>query len=520
MTDAQVDMFEVQLGSAILVQMRVRRQVVTVLVDAGIFASGYADEHVRDKLPEALDHFKPGNRRIDLIIGSHYDRDHLAGLVPIIRDASYDIGEVWLPPVRDDRPKPPGARSRARPLLADQFAASSDEIGRYLGAKQADCEFFASRTQVPSETGPDGQFADVVRADLSATAPEPRDTPVATDARAFFENHLRQAQASIEQAGGDLDSSVEVPGEAMAALLRVRGSLRPRSVRESIEGSAFSTPPDAGVAAANLAFLRASSAHDAISAIVLNDVVSALRDRGTPMAGRTIAPGRLQRFEWSTRSRRFSTDGQPQDANPSIALLGPSDGLVKKHAERLPPGHYAAAARLATIPIKGITASNELSYVVRVDFRGQRLLLCGDTGMVDFRRGRTQWHRKLVDELRDLDLVQVAHHAGRNAYFYRALLEGAEAGRSRRDEYYLLSHATHDRTRPSAEFATFVGERARSGRRARLLFTSTPDPGKVQTYRSLVEPVVGASAASSDVRLSWSRGSDAWSVDRHGVAAS
>ena len=237
------------------------------------------------------------------------------------------------------------------------------------------------------------------------------------------------------------------------------------------------------------------------------------------MDGRTIASGRAQRFNWDSRSRRFSTDAQPQDSNPSIALLGPSNGLVEDHAKRLPVGHYAAVARLATIPIKGITASNELSYVVRVDFRGQRLLICGDTGMVDFRRGRTQWHRKLVNELRDLDLVQVAHHAGRNAYFYRALLEGGGAGRSRRDEFYLLSHATHDRTRPSPEFATFIAERPAARRRARLLFTSTPDAGKVQAYGSLVEPVVGAPRAQADVRLSWSRDAEAWTVDRHGVAA-
>lgn len=63
----QVDMFEVLLGAAMLLQFQLQGgKVVRVIVDAGV-----TPKHVA------------------LMVGTHYDEDHLTGLVPIVEDPSY-----------------------------------------------------------------------------------------------------------------------------------------------------------------------------------------------------------------------------------------------------------------------------------------------------------------------------------------------------------------------------------------------------------------------------------------------
>src|SRR5947209_20430335 len=82
----QVDMFEVQLGAALLLQFQTDRgRTIRVLADGGErrrFATG----EVKQKLLAAVDSFGGGRRQLDLLIGTHYDADHLDGLVPIIDD--------------------------------------------------------------------------------------------------------------------------------------------------------------------------------------------------------------------------------------------------------------------------------------------------------------------------------------------------------------------------------------------------------------------------------------------------
>ena len=62
-----------------LVQFGTPRGPVRVLADAGVKASGYPVDHVHGKLQEAFDSFGDPRRRLDLIIGTHYDEDHLVG---------------------------------------------------------------------------------------------------------------------------------------------------------------------------------------------------------------------------------------------------------------------------------------------------------------------------------------------------------------------------------------------------------------------------------------------------------
>lgn len=90
----KIDMFNVGLGSSILLRFDNAGDPVTVLCNGGHRLAGL----VHTELGNVLD----GRRRIDLIIATHYDANHLDGLVPIILDDKIDIGQVWLPAVADN----------------------------------------------------------------------------------------------------------------------------------------------------------------------------------------------------------------------------------------------------------------------------------------------------------------------------------------------------------------------------------------------------------------------------------
>ncbi|HEY6123476.1 MAG TPA: hypothetical protein VIV63_02405, partial [Steroidobacteraceae bacterium] len=122
MNKIQVDMYAVGLGAAILVQYRLEDgKVVRVLADGGMGHGGYPVDGVHDRIADAFTSFGDDESRIDLIIGTHYDGDHLKGLVPIAEDDSLQIGEVWLPPIRDDSDEVPGHISEDSGFLAHKF---------------------------------------------------------------------------------------------------------------------------------------------------------------------------------------------------------------------------------------------------------------------------------------------------------------------------------------------------------------------------------------------------------------
>src|SRR5215831_4724245 len=160
----QVDMFDVQLGAALLLQFRNNDgHVVRVLADAGVDPkSGYAQNHVLAPLKQAMKDFDGANPRLDLIIGTHYDADHLEGLIPIINDRSIDISEAWMPPVAndtvshslDDEPE-------ERELLAKQFDSDdgSAVLQNYFHSKLRDCEYLQALQRAAEELAENGDRA-------------------------------------------------------------------------------------------------------------------------------------------------------------------------------------------------------------------------------------------------------------------------------------------------------------------------------------------------------------------------
>jgi hypothetical protein len=234
-----------------------------------------------------------------------------------------------------------------------------------------------------------------------------------------------------------------------------------------------------------------------------------------PIECKIIRAGNPRRFVWNDELKQFVGSTKMRAKGPELILLGPSDDLVRKHWNRLPIGRSAAFALFSAIQLKYLTPSNQLSYVVRFAAERQRILISGDSGFVDFRNGRAgPYYPKLISALRRLNVVQVAHHAGNNAHFYRVLVE-AGYGRQRRPSYLLLSHAKDDVFRPSESFNEFVEEFRQERSKIQMLFTNRPLRQKVQEYRSMIAPPVGPPLPSGDARLTFRRGS--WHVLKHSI---
>jgi hypothetical protein len=200
-----------------------------------------------------------------------------------------------------------------------------------------------------------------------------------------------------------------------------------------------------------------------------------------------------------------------------LTLLGPSKSLVTKQWDKLPVGEYLARASFGLATPEPITESNQLSYVAVLEQDTQRLLVCGDAGFVDFKpegRGKP-FYPKLLASLAPLHVVQVAHHAGYNKFFYFGLID---AGYDKQTEpsFLLLSHAENDSTRPNEQFGRFI-ELVRSPQRAlSLLFTSQPLEPHVRDFKALAAPVVGVRPTTcGDLQLV--HDTNGWRITKHAI---
>ncbi|HEY0085118.1 MAG TPA: hypothetical protein VGB65_04325 [Allosphingosinicella sp.] len=508
----QIDMFEVGLASALLMQFRTPDGPVRVLADGGI-------EHGRDvkdthpRVLAALNVFEGSSRRIDLMIGTHYDADHLDGLVPIIDDKSIEIGEVWLPPIADD--SEPGAlddRPGDEQLLPFKFAVPGNEaLLNYLEAKARNLQLLAQFRERLNEAAPERLHS--FRWDAEDRGEVHEEQLLSGE---YFETRLAQACELLGLGQGHADDDVSVPPDlsSFRALADQAGHWR-------YGDWPMFNKLDMTTASRSLAWIEQREAKDAINAKSLKKVVDALKRR-TPavdMCCRTVDDGTPRRFAWNAVQRRFVPGAEQRSDGPELLLLGPSKGLVAKHWHRLPVGDYGSLLAFNRIPVKRITPSNALSYVLRLSHEGQNILVAGDAGCVDFKPAprKKAFYPDLIAALDRLAVVQVAHHAGNNAHFYHALLEG---GYDRQTDlsYLLISHGVDDPLRPNEAFANFIEQLRSDQQKVSLLFTSRPRPEKVRDFRDLAAPLAGAPAgvAKADVQLVY--GAGGWQVTQHHIA--
>jgi len=509
----QIDMFEVQLGAGVLLQFQADGQTVRVLADAGVHAKGYAKDHVHQKLPDAFASLEDDTRRIDLVIGTHYDADHLLGLPSILSDPTYEIGEIWLPPVANEgQPHPFDAKPRNKDLLPLQLKA--DETGEILSAYlQGKARICDAVRRLEMSAG--GQRKSRLFSELSASLleMEPREPEGWRD---YFKSHLDEAArltGTEDNCHADEPLYDEEDEEGYGWPDRSFVRYPPRTF-----GLKALWEEDDELAEANgisLAFVRKRAAEDAISALALNEVVSAARTREIPIRCSIVPDGTPRRFIWRKTERRFEPNEVDASEGPEFTLLGPSDALVRKHWNKLPLGDYVAKLAYVAVPLRSITESNQLSYVCVFQAEGQKILICGDAGFNDFKpKPRAAFFPKLIKALEGLDVIQVAHHGGYNHSFYNGLLEARETGGPRR-AFHLLSHATHDKSRPSDEFGLYIAQVRVPATSPVLLFTSEPQEAKVKDFKPLIGTVVGEQALVGDVRLRHQAGQ--WDVLAHAI---
>jgi hypothetical protein len=529
-TVIQVDMFDVQLGAALLIQFREPHgDVVRVLADAGVDPrSKYKQDHVLMPLKQAMRAFDDRSHRLDLIIGTHYDADHLEGLVPIINDRSIDIVEAWMPPVANDtQPHAIDDEPQEREVLAKQFEAENGRsvLERYFQAKHGTCAYLEGLQRAAEDI-----ITERNRGQPSLRRPPERrrSDDWLEEHRSAFIRHISEASAALgesPEAHTHADDDIQIPPD-----LDVPGFVSYYNDSAKIrwfEAHWLWTADDqrivdhwkarherAEIDVLGVALLRKSSAKDAITASSLYKVVSALRSRKIPILCRIIDDGEPRRFVWRHDVQRFMEGVQLVGA-PELKLLGPSRGLVRKHWNRLPIGDYARMMFAALLPSKSISPSNQLSYVARLGFDGQGIFISGDAGCVDFKPGRgSGFFKPLLDALLPLHVIQVAHHGGRNAQFYNALLSARYASQPAASKL-LLSHATNDATRPSDLFGRFVAAIRKNVDNVEILFTGRPREAYVRDYRKLIASPVGTPQSAGDIRLEFDGRN--WAVTKHAV---
>lgn len=564
----QVDMFEVQLGAAMLMQFRLASgEVVRILADAGVDkASGYKTDHVFSKLFDGCgsatgvwtDFDTTTEPRLNLIIGTHYDADHLRGLVPIIDHHALPIDEIWLPPVQDDQEDVSassvsgGNAHLAQRLLDDD---GGTVIRKYLHDKVRRIQEVDSIYQ--NLAAQDERLQELNLTDRNETIPAPEFNANDRElgrAIHYFERHISVANRTLgihddedhhahdadEQQEFDtlqevLNSNVRHWQYTMARHWRARRPfgrwLEEFSDAVAIGLIAHGTQPPEFLALANI---RKSLAKDAITAIYLDEVVKAIRSRNqagvTPtirIRCETISEGQPRYFFWSKGQFR---EGHPSFKKGELGfhLLGPSAQLVAKLQKKIPVGLMMFAYSDKGLKSGSVTPSNRLSYVMRFHLNDEAILISGDAGFSDFApSGTTLFYPDLLKQLKSLQVVQVAHHGGINHLFYKALYE-ADLPKQKSWCFLLLSHAENDKTRPRAEFGHFVNLfRWDQGDNVSVLFTSQPMPAKVMAFNDLVHPAVlpsGKSVANrGDVRLGFpftpdsSKSNIAWRVEAHAI---
>lgn len=90
--DVKVTILNVKDGDAIIIELIKADKTLVMVVDGG--EPGYYKTKMKPKLERVL---KSHNKKApDIVVCTHYDSDHIGGLIPLIDDYISDIKEVWV----------------------------------------------------------------------------------------------------------------------------------------------------------------------------------------------------------------------------------------------------------------------------------------------------------------------------------------------------------------------------------------------------------------------------------------
>lgn len=520
-----VTMYDVGLGSALLLTFAGDRGPVHVLADGGDARAGPG---VEDKLHRWLSP-PSGRAKINLVIGTHYDADHLDGITSILKAGRIDIGQLWLPPVADDESGAEfGRLAGEESLLANRFRGANGDQAffRYIGAKERrratlrTVDAALERLSRNAE-GPDDRPDEA--SDIAQENPGSADRPV--DAwRSCFEKEVEHAYLIVGRRGCEHVPNADVVREgtrfgydlARLAEMVERGQISPGSDVRGWIGSRYDWPAGAAgatqAARAELAHMRIANAKDGINASALKRLVDALPDPcGILVECHRCADHVPRTFAWN--GRLFAPGGSGEVI---ATVLSPTDRLIADRRDRIPTGVVSFRAKRWD-RLEDLSDSNQLSYVVRFDAGGQGLLVTGDSGFDGFAVGSDRvatYEAALTDKLKGLSVIQAPHHGGISRHFYRAI-ENAGFAAETHMAYLLLSHEADSVHRPSMALADYLSVLPVE-RPLELLFTNEAKPERVRGYRGRFAPDVDLGGGEDgDVHLRFD-GTE-WTIVRHKI---
>jgi beta-lactamase superfamily II metal-dependent hydrolase len=126
-------MFNVGDGDAILIHLSKGSKDLVMVVDCG--RTGDYAAHMKEPLAALLE--ETGKEGPDIVVATHYDADHIAGLIPLMREYRGKVGQLWAhsPPESFDTLREVLEKNRAHEtLLFDEHRALNEAEQLFSGS--------------------------------------------------------------------------------------------------------------------------------------------------------------------------------------------------------------------------------------------------------------------------------------------------------------------------------------------------------------------------------------------------
>jgi glyoxylase-like metal-dependent hydrolase (beta-lactamase superfamily II) len=457
----------------------VRSDGWTALVDGG---TATRVEPYRD--------FFRGIERIDLMVGTHFDADHLGGLAHLLEGDHLPggVGHTLLPPhvhpLGDTVPIPVGPFTgfgAASPFLADHFAAGQRIADVYRGVEAR------ARAAV---TGLDAQVADLTGGKVRRVTEVNRDC--LTDER---------SDQSLDDGAGRLRDAVRLAYEngltSIGALLDFAAAMESKPIPQQL--GVRTGDPWTGSRLRSVAAGASFLTREVISASSLARLVVALKAKGLAWSV-DAAPDRATSLVGTT----------PSTKGPELWHLAPTRRYVARYPREL-EATWDKALRLLVVDNERPTLSNRLSHVIYLRherFPSHGLLLTGDAGFDTEKRPPADSMADGWDKaIRQVSLIDLPHHGGNWGPFGSRILRALDATKGP-----LTLHAgvrANDSQPPSAQMRNLVLAFS-DGNRRRPLEILLANRSKPEVLGSLADVLPAGPDGPAIVELT--QAGDGWDV--------
>lgn len=375
-----------------------------------------------DKIKFPMD---PESRKpiIHQLVASHHDRDHLGGLVKILKEDKFLVKQAWLPVLFN----PPGYSWLS---LNDQSTFTEDAIANPNLAREKALQQIQTlakdallRTHNTSEndigklmeqsTNTPQIFNHSVRPGTSLNNED-------TTAQADVEDVLEEAFTTTEENALHFLQSLARHGAGIPGVVGC-GTFGNRDLEtDDVDGGSFLSQQATIMDKRNAASKRSRPS----SEILRHDTtfVAMMAARAAYNVGLTtkfVELCKQQNIQMEmplTRRKKLRAQDVSNLADGiTLTRLAPTHELVEEKKKKLmpPKGVFAYSALTHTV-----TVPNKVSYVFRLQMSESSVLLTGDSGFTDF----YNWRSKEFDDLRleqmsKCQLIKVPHHGGHFEYW-------------------------------------------------------------------------------------------------------